>query len=44
MYLVVEGIDLNSKQSNFPILREKTLLPIYKCFIKYVISKFGENV
>jgi hypothetical protein len=44
MYLVVKDIDLNSKQSSFPITRYKTLLHIYKFFIKYVIAKFGENI
>jgi len=44
MYLVVKGTDLNSKQSNVPILRDKILLHIDKCFINYVIAKFGENV
>jgi len=41
MYLEVKETDLNSNQSNFPILRDKTLLLIYKCVIKYVIENFG---
>jgi hypothetical protein len=44
MYLVVKDINLNFNQSNFPILRDKTLLHIYTLFNKILDGKFGENI